>query len=285
MSPDAQLRLLTVMAHPDDESFGVGGTLALYAQRGVDVHLICATRGEVGDVEESLLHGYADIAKLREDELRCAAGILGIKEIHFLDYRDSGMPGSPDNNHPKALVAAPLDEVSAHVAKVIRQVRPQVVITFDPYGGYGHPDHIAIQRACAKAFHAAADPQINDGLSPYQSQKLYYHTFPRRATRLLVRLMPLFKQDPRRFGSNENIDLVAIASQTFPIHASINIRQTLDEKERASACHSSQNATPGGGIVRWLFRLFSQQEGYMRAHPPVDQRIREKDLFEGITAE
>ena len=271
------------MAHPDDESFGVGGTLALYAQRGVEVHLICATRGEVGDVEDELLQGYDDVAMLREDELRCAAGILGLKEVHFLDYRDSGMSGSVDNQHPKALTAAPLLEVAARVTSLIRKIRPQVVITFDPYGGYGHPDHIAIQRACADAFHAAGDPQsYPDELTPYQPQKLYYHTFPRGATRILVRLMPLFGKDPRRFGRNRDIDLVEIAAQDFPIHARINIMQAFDAKQQASACHSSQNAAPGGGIVSWIFRLFGRHEGFMRAHPLVNKRIREKDLFEGI---
>jgi LmbE family N-acetylglucosaminyl deacetylase len=286
LMPDAPLRLLAVMAHPDDESFGVGGTLALYARRDVDVHLICATRGEVGDVEEELLQGYDDIAMLREAELRCAADILGLKEIHFLDYRDSGMSGSKDNRHPNALAAAPLQEVAARVVTIIREIRPQVVITFDPYGGYGHPDHIAIQRACAEAFRAAGDPQsYPDGLTPYQPQKLYYHTFPRGATRMLVRLMPLFGKDPRRFGRNEDIDLVEVAERDFPIHARINISKALEAKQRASACHSSQNAGPGGGFVNWVFRLFGQHEGFMRAHPPVNGRIREKDLFAGVSPE
>ena len=272
------------MAHPDDESFGVGGTLALYAQRGVEVYLICATRGEAGDVDDSLLRGYDDVAMLREDELRCAAGILGLKEVYFLDYRDSGMPGSADNRHPKALAAAPLQEVAARVTSLMRKIRPQVVITFDPYGGYGHPDHIAIQRACTEAFHAAGNPQAYpDGSDPYQPQKLYYHTFPRGATRMLVRLMPLFGKDPHRFGRNEDIDLVEVASKDFPIHARINVSKALDAKERASACHSSQNSAPGGGFVNWIFRLFSRHEGFMRAYPPANKHTREKDLFEGVS--
>src|SRR5512135_954393 len=115
MLPMAKQTLLAVLAHPDDESFGMGGTLALYAARGVEVHLVCATRGEVGDVAPDLLQGFNSIADLRESELRCAAGILGLAGVHFLDYRDSGMPGSPDNQHPKALAFQPLDEVAANV--------------------------------------------------------------------------------------------------------------------------------------------------------------------------
>ena len=104
--------LLAVLAHPDDESFGMGGTLALYAARGVDVHLICATRGEVGEVSPELLAGFGSVAELRESELRCAAGHLGLKGVHFLEYRDSGMEGSPDNKHPQALAAQPLEAVA-----------------------------------------------------------------------------------------------------------------------------------------------------------------------------
>ena len=108
-------KLLVVMAHPDDETFGTGGTLAYYASKGVEVHLICATRGEVGDVEPELLMGFESIADLRESELRCAAETLGISEVHMLDYRDSGMPGSIDNVHPNALAAAPLEQVAGEI--------------------------------------------------------------------------------------------------------------------------------------------------------------------------
>jgi LmbE family N-acetylglucosaminyl deacetylase len=115
--------LLAVLAHPDDETFGMGGTLAFYAQRGAAVHLICATRGEVGEVDEKYMQGFQSIAELRESELRCAAGILGLTGVYFLGYRDSGMPGSPDNQHPNALVAQSLDEVAAKVAHYIRLLK------------------------------------------------------------------------------------------------------------------------------------------------------------------
>ena len=158
--------ILAVLAHPDDESFGMGGTLALYASRGVQVHLVCATRGEVGEVSPNLLKGFESIAKLRESELRCAAGVLGLSGVHFLDYRDSGMPGSPDNSHPQALAAQPLDTVAAQVVWYIRTLKPQVVLTFDPIGGYRHPDHIAIQRATVRAFEQAGNPDFAPGVLP-----------------------------------------------------------------------------------------------------------------------
>ncbi len=141
--PHQSLTLLAALAHPDDESFGMGGTLALYAQRGVAVHLVCATRGEVGEVNSQRMNGYQSVGDLREAELRCAAGKLGLSGVHFLGYRDSGMTGSPDNYHPLALAAAPLDEVANKVTTIIRRLRPQVVVTFDPAGGYRHHERVS----------------------------------------------------------------------------------------------------------------------------------------------
>jgi LmbE family N-acetylglucosaminyl deacetylase len=276
-------RLLAVLAHPDDESFGPGGTLALYARRGVEVHLACATRGELGGAPEQLLAGHADVAALREHELRCAARHLGLSGVHLLGYRDSGMPGSPDNQHPRALAAAPLDEVAAQVAHLIREIRPQVVITFDPMGGYRHPDHIAIHRATLEAFHASSDPTRFPGGPPaYRPQKLYYHTFDRRFLRLAVRLMRLFGQDPRRFGRNADIDLADIASQDFPLHARIDFRKVAEVKSRAAACHASQSGPPASGIMGWFFRLAGGSETFMRGYPPASPGLREADLFEGV---
>ena len=115
--------LLAVLAHPDDETFGMGGTLALYASRGCDVYLVCATRGEVGTMDEDCLDGFDSPGDRRWSELKCAASILGLADVIYLGYRDSGMPGSPDNKHPQALAAAPLEEVTGRVVKVIRDLR------------------------------------------------------------------------------------------------------------------------------------------------------------------
>jgi len=116
--------LLAVLAHPDDESFGMGGTLAKYAEDGIDVHLVCATRGEAGEVDPEYLEGFSSIGQLRESELFCAVEKLGIEEVHLLDYRDSGMSGSADNNKPEALVNAPLNQVAEEIAEIIRRIKP-----------------------------------------------------------------------------------------------------------------------------------------------------------------
>jgi len=274
--------LLAVLAHPDDESFGMGGTLALYASRGVDVHLVCATRGEVGEVAPELLEGFESIANLRESELRCAAGILGLAGVHFLDYRDSGMPGSPDNTHPQALAAQPLDEVAGNVVCYIRDLKPQVVLTFDPIGGYRHPDHIAIQRATVRAFEQSGNPDFApESLPVYVPQRLYFHKMPNGLLKFAVKFLPLIGKDPHKFGSNGDIDLVPIAEVDFPTNARIDIRSVLKKKEAAGACHASQGGgRMGGGIINLLMRLFSGTESFMRLSPPVAEGEKvAKDLF------
>jgi N-acetyl-1-D-myo-inositol-2-amino-2-deoxy-alpha-D-glucopyranoside deacetylase len=274
--------LLAVLAHPDDESFGMGGTLALYASRGVEVHLVCATRGEVGEATPELLKEFESIAKLRESELRCAAGILGLAGVHFLDYRDSGMPGSQDNTHPQALAAQPLDDVAANVVCFIRQLKPQVVLTFDPIGGYRHPDHIAIQRATVRAFEQAGNPEFAaHSLPVHTPERLYFHKMPNGLLKFAVRFLPLIGKDPHKFGSNGDIDLVPIAEVDFPTNARIDIRSVLKKKRQAGACHASQGGgRMGGGVVSLLMRLFSGTEAFMRAFPPVTEAEKVvKDLF------
>jgi LmbE family N-acetylglucosaminyl deacetylase len=276
--------LLAVLAHPDDESFGMGGTLAFYAQRGVAVHLACATRGEVGEVAPQFLGHYASIGDLRETELRCAAGMLGLSGVHFLGYRDSGMSGSPDNHHPEALAGAPVDEVAAKVTRLIRKICPQVVVTFDPIGGYRHPDHIAIHQATVKAFFAASDPEAYPGEEPpYQPHKLYFHTFPRGWLKWALRLLPLVGKDPRHFGQNGDIDLVALAQDDFPVHARIDFSSVKELKEKASACHASQGGmTQQAGLLRYILRLTATRENFMRAYPVPKDGLHESDLFDGI---
>ncbi|MGD8603676.1 MAG: PIG-L family deacetylase, partial [Anaerolineales bacterium] len=278
-------RLLAVLAHPDDESFGPGGTLAFYGHHDVDVHLICATRGEAGEIPPDFDLQFEDIGQMREHELRCAASHLNLSELIFLDYRDSGMPGTEANQHPRALVQAPMEDLVATVTHHIRRIRPQVVITFDPFGGYGHPDHIAMHVATLKAFEACADPAFPDDLEPYQPQKLYYHTFPRRQMRWLVRLMELFGRDPTAFGQNNDIDLKEIVEHDYPIHARIDYTSVAEQRDLAVACHASQDGGGSTGLIGWLSRLLRRRDTFMRAYPPANGNLHEKDLFVGLREE
>ena len=276
--------MLSVLAHPDDETFGTGGTLAYYARRGVKVYLVCATRGEVGDVDDKFMAGYQTIAERRESELRCAAGVLGLSGVFFLGYRDSGMPGSVDNNHPNALVAQPQDKVAAEVAHYIRKLQPDVVITFDPIGGYRHPDHIAIHNATNQAFDLAADAAFQDpeALAPFRAARLYYQTIPHWFLRLAVQLMRLIGRDPTKFGHNKDIDLASIAEVSFPTNAVVNYGPVADIRDKAAACHASQGGSSlSGGIFAPIRRLFAAREMFMQAYPAPNGHV-EKGLFEGV---
>ena len=270
--------LLAVFAHPDDETFGPGGTLAKYAAEGVAVHLICATRGEVGESDLDDLGDCEDLACRREQELRCAADVLGLTEIHFLGYQDSGMAGSPANQHPRALVQADPNALAEQVADLMRRLRPQVALTFDPYGGYGHPDHIAMHHATVAAFERLPERG--------RPQKLYFTVFPRTTLRWTVRLMPLFGVDPEAVGKNRDINLRAVLEHELPITTKIDTGPYYEVKEQAAACHKSQLSGPGsfwGRLPRWLVRRWRSTETFHRAAPAFRRGERvERDLFTGI---
>ena len=274
--------ILAVLAHPDDELFGMGGTLAHYARKGCDVYLVCATHGEAGDVEPEHLQGFGSIAELRETELRCAAEHLGLKKVFFLPYRDSGMTGSRDNDHPDAQINAPIDEVAGHVVKYIRELKPDVVLTFDPIGGYRHPDHIHIHNATVLAFERSEDESFHPEAGfPFKPSRLYFHTFPHWFLKIAVSIMPLFGRDPSKFGRNGDIDMRSIAEVNFPAHAKINIRDVAEIKSAASACHASQGGSGmRTGVMGLFVRLFGENEDYMQAYPPVNGKFKTKtDLF------
>ena len=279
--------LFFIGAHPDDETFGAGGTLAQYARSGVKVYYLCGTRGEVGEAEPRFMQGYASVGDMRWAELECAAKILGLAGVSHLGYRDSGMPGSEDNRHPDALAAAPTEEVARRIVKIMREHQPQVVITFDPIGGYRHPDHIAMHKAAVMAFQAAPDPsRYPEAGQPYQPQKLYFGIFPRGALKFFVKIMPLLGRDPRRFGKNKDIDLTAIANVTFPVNAVIKPdKQAAAARDSARACHASQlggGGPPGGPFAFLMNLLLGQHDLFMRAYPPPGGR-KEKDLFNEVT--
>lgn len=278
-------RLLIVYAHPDDESFGLGAMIAAYVVKGVDVYLICATDGDVGMVRDEFLANGKTIKDVRLEELDRAARILKLKGVYRLGYKDSGMMGSPDNNDPQSLWQALQDDVIRRTVDIMREIKPHIVITFNKYGGYGHPDHIAIQRAATEAFYKAGDPDYVTDQPPYKPQKLYYSSVPKTQIRLGLVMLRLRGQDPRRMGRNKDIDVQAIVDNAEPIHATVDIGRYFDAWDEASQAHASQL---GGGRstprlpVAIRKRLFSRQ-GFTRVYPPPKfHRIDERDLFQGV---
>lgn len=285
-APGASRRLLIVYAHPDDESFGNAGTIVRYTAAGTDVHYACATRGDVGEVDPALLAGYADLAALRTAEMRRAAEAIGLSSVHFLGYRDSGMQGSVENDHPQAFCHAPRDVVTGQVVGLIRALKPQVVVTFNPYGGYGHPDHIAAHYATIAAFPAAADAtrypeQIEHGLEPWQAQKLYYSTFGGAFLQFAILSQRLQGRDPRRFGQNHDVDLTKIVGEITPTTTSIDSANFLAQKERAWAAHASQQNGRAflSRLPTFLRRRFSASESFTRVIPAWHGGPIERDLF------
>ncbi|MFC2005469.1 PIG-L deacetylase family protein [Chloroflexota bacterium] len=283
-----QRTLVFFGAHPDDESFGIGSTLAQYAASGVKTYYVCSTGGEVGTVDPKHLKGHDTIEKLRFVELECAARVLGLAGVFYLGYRDSGMQGSGDNKHPDSLAIAPIEEVAERAVRIIREIKPDVVITHNADGGYGHPDHIATHNATVKAFYAAGDMTQYPEAGPiFEPNKLYFEVRSRQLMKMMVRLMPLFGQDPHHFGRNGDVDLTKINDVEYPIHAVIRLKkQAIEIRDKAVACHTSQS---GGRRRSGLFRIIKiiekirgPRDCFIRAYPPPTIRCKEKDLFEGI---
>lgn len=171
--------ILWVLAHPDDESFGGAGALAWAHDAGLTTGLVCATRGEVGEISDPALGTPEILGAVRERELRRAMDAVQLTELRILPYRDSGMAGTPENDDPRSLVQAPLEEAIAHVVLQIRELKPETVVTFGPDGVYGHPDHIRIGEIATEAvLRAAEDAQPGLG-EPWQVKALYHTAVPR----------------------------------------------------------------------------------------------------------
>jgi LmbE family N-acetylglucosaminyl deacetylase len=259
----ATKRLLGVFAHPDDEGM-MGGAFLHYNALGVETGLVCATRGEVGEISDLALATPENLGQVREREMRAAANALHIRQLWFLDYRDSGMAGTPENQDPRAFINASPAAVVGKLVAIIREFRPQVLVTFDETGGYGHPDHIAIYRATTAAFHAAADgvqyPELG---AAHAVSKLYYSSFPRSAIRTMQEWMQeqnydewFSKLDPEQLGLPDELVTVRLSVEPW-----------LEQKARSWAMHRTQMNpnSPMAHIPETLQRKWRALEYYQLA--------------------
>lgn len=277
--------LLGIFAHPDDESFGPGGTLARYGGEGKNVHVIIATDGIAGSVEDpNSVTGHTTLAQARARELSNAAVALGVTSIWSLPYRDSGMRNTPDNQHPLALIQQPLQQTIEEVLGHLQRLQPDVIVTHDPFGGYGHPDHIRVCEATTAAFHLARRQLAASNNGYLGPQKLYYTAFDKRVLKIMVRLMPLWGQDPTALGRNRDINLVEISRWRTPVHTRIDVEAYLSRKHAASRAHVSQYSG-GPTYIRilptFLRRRFLATESFTRAFP-APPPVVESDLFAGL---
>ena len=278
--------LLGVFAHPDDESFGPGATLARYASEGANVHVIIATDGIAGSVEAShKLEEHEVLAQVRSTELANAAVALGLTAVWSLPYRDSGMRNTADNLHPDALIQQPIDKLIENLVEYIERLQPQVILTHDPFGGYGHPDHIRCCESVTAAFHLARERAKQKNGGGYAGpQKLYYTAIDKRLVRVFVKLMPYFGQDPTAMGRNKDINWVEIAGWESPISTRIDARDYYQLRLAASRAHASQF---GGGpgwlrmVPKFVRRGMIGFDNYTRAFPEAEHYL-EQDLFAGV---
>ncbi len=271
---------MAVLAHPDDESLGFGGTLAKYAAEGVHTSVVTATRGEAGRFR-GLPRGDAGhpgpeaLARIREAELRAAAAALGVHDLSLLDYRDQEL----DRADPR--------EAIGHIVKHLRRVRPQVVLTFAPDGAYGHPDHVAICQFTTAAIVAAADPGFAPAGAdaaagaPHAVSKLYYIAWPSAA-------MAAYEEAFRRMVSLvDGVEREASPWPDWSLSCVIQTREHWETVWRAVSCHESQitayeklaHLTEASHEALWgwqsFYRAFSTVNG---------GRARETDLFAGLRA-
>jgi mycothiol S-conjugate amidase len=185
ISVTEQLCLMTVHAHPDDESSKGPGSVARYHAQGVHTVLVCCTGGEEGEILNPAMdtpENRARIVELRQEELARAAQIIGYDEVVKLGYRDSGMPDTEANANPASFAQAPLDEAVGRLVAAIRRTKPQVIVAYgDEQSGYPHPDHLRDHEISVIAFEAAGDPEAYpEAGAPWEPSKLYYTTFSRR---------------------------------------------------------------------------------------------------------
>ena len=275
-------KLLAAFAHPDDEAFGTGGTLARYASEGAHVTLVCATRGEAGEISDPGLATPETLGDVREDELRCSAQTMGITELIFLDYRDSGMAGTPENANPRAFINAPAEAVIARLVGIIRRVQPEVVVTFEPNGGYGHPDHIAIHKHTVAAFHAAADPVRYPELGPaWQARRLCYTAIPRSFFRRMHDEMVALGLDTDRFPRLDDLEAGWLDEQ---VNIAVDVSSTVEAKWTALQCHRTQFGP--GNLFRQLpedrVKQLMGEEDFAVAWPAPTPGMRLSDLFAGL---
>ena len=281
-SKNNQLTLLVVHAHPDDESISTGGVLAKYSADGVRTVLTYCTRGEAGDIlnpEFVSPEPGMGITEIRAIELEKALNVLDVESVHFLDYRDSGMAGTPENHHPQAFARADKQEATARLVKIIRRVRPHVIVTYNEKGTYLHPDHIMANRITLRAFKAAGDRDYNTpgGLEPWQPSRLFFTAIPLERIRRMHRVYVEQGEEP-------DFDPEVLGTSEDKISAVIDVRKFLSRKLEALNCHQSQ-MNPNGIFRRMPEKLREEAMGYEHfecVHGCTPVNGKEGDLFVGL---
>jgi mycothiol S-conjugate amidase len=280
-----ELCLLTVHAHPDDESSKGAGTVARYHAEGVRTVLVCCTGGEAGDILNPAMERpdvRARLVDIRRSELEAAASIIGYDEVVMLGYRDSGMAGTPANEDPRSFARAPLHEAVGRLVAVIRRTRPQVIVTYpDGQRQYPHPDHLRVHEITLPAFEAAGDPDaFPEAGPPWEPSKLYYTTWShRRVVALHEKFLELGLESPydeRWFDRPVEDDTTT----------RIDVSEYAAARDRALRAHATQvdptsrfwfGLPPGVAETVYPFEEYVLARATVAVSPPED------DLFAGVS--
>jgi len=241
--------LLSFHAHPDDESIATGGTLARYAASGEPVVVVTATDGALGEI-----HNYEDpeairprLADVRAEEVAAALEILGVNQHEFLGYRDSGMMGWEDNLHPDCFWQADFKDATSRLIRLIRKYRPEIVTIYDPFGGYGHPDHIQVHRVGLAAFHASGDLSLfplGDDDEPWEPSRLWMSVWPRSR-------MAAWADIDEAAGDLEAEQAARLRNSGFPdekVSIWMDVEDLVGVKIAAIAAHRTQ-IPPGWSLI------------------------------------
>jgi LmbE family N-acetylglucosaminyl deacetylase len=268
-----RLTIMAVHAHPDDEASSTGGILARYSREGIRTVLVTCTNGELGNAADGTGpgdpgHDGTAVARHRREELDRSCELLGISDLELLGYHDSGMMGWPQNDAPHAFWNTPIAEAAGRLGELMKQYKPQVVVTYDENGFYGHPDHIQAHRITVAAVEATSIPQ-----------KLYFPVIPLSAMGRFVEVLQSAGVEP----PPEATDATDFGTPDELIAAVIDCSEFSEIKFRALEAHSSQTDNSfflnlGLGVFKQVFGV----ESFVRAHDTTGSPIPENDLFAGI---
>jgi LmbE family N-acetylglucosaminyl deacetylase len=265
--------LLLVFAHPDDEGMSSGAVMKARAE-GHRVVLVTATRGEVGEIYNmDEASSRPRLGEIRTQELEAAARVIGINRGEFLDYRDSGMVGTADNEDPRSFNKAPIDEAAGKLIAILREERPEVVVTFGEDGMYGHPDHVKIHHVT----NAALDQMLRTS-ERWTPRKLYYTAIPRS---LMQAFMQQMQEDMRM---DQNPDMRVEGTPDELVTTRLDVSAFIDRKRQAFAAHVSQN-DPNSWFAKIpdeVYEVAFGTEYYALARGKPGSPLPESDLFAGI---
>jgi LmbE family N-acetylglucosaminyl deacetylase len=304
---------MAVHAHPDDEVVFTGGTLIKYAESGVRTVLVTATLGEEGEIHDPDLdpeEARPRLGEIRRGELQRAVDILGISDFEYLGYRDSGMVGTESNSHPDNFHNADMEEATARLVALVRRYKPEVLITYDEFGAYGHPDHIKCNLITHAAYDRAGDPlYLPEAGEPWQPLKLYYTHWAEDTWKQVREMMlerglkwPWDEEEQRRDedpehqsteeGVTEQLQEAAEAKEENkpppytppPVTTRVDVRDTFDKKQAATLVHRTQFSQDGlfRTMPEDIARLAFSEECYSLVSSRIGEPGEEKDLLEGL---